>query len=172
VGEAASAGGVTWEEWAAKIGRTVPSLYNVRLTHPDFPAPVGRRPRPGGAPGTAFDVFDEAALDGWLAAHPRMLPPVVTFDGDVGEELTLSAIAARSRHADTGRRVDRKTVYQYKVHPDFPEPVGGGNLFRAGEVLAFLNSRPGSGNWGRGEGRRRKSPPGAADPAPAGPGAP
>lgn len=172
------AAGVTLEEWADRNGRVVGTVYNARSKHPDFPDPIGCRPRPGGARGTPHDLYDEAALDAWLAAHPRRLPPAIAFDGDPDELLTLSAIARRSRHADTDRRVDGKTVYQYRDRPGFPEPASGTpyRLYRAGDVVDWLsNNRPGSGNWGRGQrpgGRPRTGRATGAGPAPAGPGTP
>ncbi len=146
---------VTLAEWAERHGRTVGTAWSHWTSRPDFPRPVGRRPRPGGAPGTAIAEYDEAELDAWLAAQPGMgPPPPVAFDGDIEELLTLSAFAARAQAA--GKTLERSTIYQYRDREDFPKPVNG-RFYRAGDVLEFMNSRPGPGNRLRGSARRRRA---------------
>jgi hypothetical protein len=147
---------VTLAQWAEQHGRTLRSVYTHWKPHPDFPAPVGRRPRPTGG-GTAFDEYDLHELETWLTSQPRKRPPPpIVFAGPPDELVTLSAFASRARSG--GNPVDGKTVYQCRGRPGFPAPVQGSS-YRAGDVLTFLNSRrPGSGNRARGKRRKASHP--------------
>lgn len=143
---------MTLAEIAARYERTARSVQTHWLRYPDFPAPLGLRPRAGGGRGRLPAEYDQDAVKAFLTRHPELLPPApIRYDGDLAGELTLSEFAHQATHAD-GRPLDPKSVYQCRDQPGFPAPVAE-TRYRAGEVLAFMNARPGSGNRLRGEAR-------------------
>jgi len=84
-------------------------------------------------------LYDESALDGWIAAQPDLDPPERI-------ELSMLEIGADDR-ITLGRFADiigkaRKTVSQHRDREGFPVP-GAGGRYRAGDLLAYWNARTG-----------------------------
>lgn len=70
------AGLTTLHQWAPRHGRTYDYVRQVWRRRPGFPDPAGEMPargRHGGGRGEL--LFDEAALDAWLASQPDLAPP-------------------------------------------------------------------------------------------------
>jgi hypothetical protein len=144
------AGLTTLRRWAATHGRTYDHVRHFWRKRPDFPDSVGElssRGRHGG--GIGEQLWEESALDGWLAAQPDLVPP---------ERIEASALGiSPDERLSLGRFADligkaRKTVTQHRDRPGFPEP-GPDGRYRAGDLLAYWNARTGR----RGPGRRTGS---------------
>jgi hypothetical protein len=84
-------------------------------------------------------LFDEAALDAWLAAQAHLAPPeridLTALRADPDDRVTLSRFAAM-----IGK--DRKTVTQHRSRPGFPDGDPDGR-YRVGDLLQYWNERPG-----------------------------
>jgi hypothetical protein len=84
-------------------------------------------------------MYEEAALDAWLAAQDDLQPPVrvdaSTFPVDLDERITLWRFAEI-----IGK--NSKTVNQHRTRPGFPE-AGPDGKYRAGDLLDYWNNRPG-----------------------------
>ncbi len=105
-----------------------------------FPAPVGELPargRHGGGRGEL--LFDEQALDAWLAAQSELSPPerfdLAALGLRPGDQITLGRFATLIGRA-------RNTVTQHRDRPGFPQPREDGT-YRAGDLLNYWNSRTG-----------------------------
>jgi hypothetical protein len=134
------AGLTTLRLWASEQGRTHHYVRQFWRRRPGFPDPVGELPPAGHhGGGRGEHLYDQAALNAWLAAQPDLAPPdrvdprTLRIAGD--ERVTLGRFAAL-----IGK--DRKTVTQHRDRPGFPEP-GIDGLYRAGDLLEYWNSRPG-----------------------------
>lgn len=82
-------------------------------------------------------LFDEAALDKWLAARPELAPPerVGSLPVDPDERMTLGRFASLIGKAN-------KTVTQHRGRVGFPESSGDGK-YRVGDLLEYWNTRDG-----------------------------
>jgi hypothetical protein len=125
--------------WAARHGRSHDRVRHWRAD-PDFPEQAGDLPpngRHGG--GIGEQCFDEVALDAGLAGRADLAPPeridpsAARIDPD--ERITLGRFAGLIGKA-------RGTVNQHWDRPGFPES-GEDGLYRAGDLLAYWNARPG-----------------------------
>jgi hypothetical protein len=139
-------GMTTLRMWAARHGRSHDYVRHWRK-RPGFPQQTGALPsrgRHGGGYGEPF--FDEAALDGWFAAQPDLVPPERIDSSaaqiDPAERITLGRFAGLIGKA-------RGTVNQHRSRPGFPEP-GPDGLYLAEDLLGYWNARRGR----RGEARR------------------
>lgn len=133
-------GWITLRRWAPRHGRTFGYVQRYWRGQPGFPAPVGELPsrgRHGGGRGEL--LFDEAALDTWLAAHPDLGSPEridpAASGIDLDERITLGRFAALVGKA-------RKTVTQHRGRPGFPAADEEG-LYRVGDLFEYWNSRTG-----------------------------
>jgi hypothetical protein len=134
------AGLTTLRIWAPRQGRTAGYVQRYWRRRPDFPEPVGELPargRHGGGLGEL--LFDEAALDAWLAEQPRLAPPERV--DPAGVEVDLDARITLGRFAGLIGK-SRKTVTQHRGRPGFPSADAAGR-YRAGDLLAYWNDRPG-----------------------------
>jgi hypothetical protein len=134
--------------WASGHGRTHHYVRQFWRCRPGFPDPVSELPPNGHhGGGRGEHLYDEAALDAWLAAQPDLAAPDRVDPGAFqiapDERITLGRFAAL-----IGK--DRKTVTQHRDRPGFPEPDPDGT-YRTGDLLGYWNSRPGY----RGPARRR-----------------
>jgi hypothetical protein len=130
----------TLRRWALRHGRSHDYVRQFWRRLPGFPDPAGELPargRHGGGRGEL--LFEQAALDSWMAAQPGLAPPeridpaALRIDPD--ERVTLGRFAAL-----IGK--DRKTVTQHRDRPEFPEPDPGGR-YRVADLLGYWNSRTG-----------------------------
>jgi hypothetical protein len=144
---APSAGLIPLKTWSVRQGRTHDYVRQFWRKRPGFPDPVGESPavgRHGGGRGEL--LFDESALNGWLAAQSDLRPP---------DRIELSALGIGAEDRVTlGRFADaidkgRKTVTQHRGREGFPEP-GTDGLYRAGDLAEYWNARTGR----RGKGRK------------------
>ena len=126
--------------WASRHGRTLEAVRHKWRKQAGFPDPVGElssRGRRGGGRGQL--LFDEAALDAWLAAQAHLAPPeridLTALRADPDDRVTLSRFAAM-----IGK--DRKTVTQHRSRPGFPDGDPDGR-YRVGDLLQYWNERPG-----------------------------
>jgi hypothetical protein len=131
-------GWTTLRRWAPEHDRTFGYAQRYWRRRPDFPPPVGELPprgRHGGGRGEL--LFDGAALDAWLAAHPDLAPPERTDSAgiDLEERITLSRFAALIGKA-------RMTVAQHRGRSGFPAASEDGR-YRAGDLFEYWNSRTG-----------------------------
>jgi hypothetical protein len=133
-------GQTTLRRWAPRHGRTYDYVRQFWRRRPGFPDPVGELPargRHGGGPGEL--LFDEAALDAWLAAQPDLAPPERIDPSAAGidpqERITLTRFAKLA-----GRT--RQTVAQHRDRPGFP-PAEEDGTYRTGDLLQYWNSRTG-----------------------------
>ena len=130
----------TLRRWGPRQGRSAAYVRQNWRRRPGFPDPVGELPargRHGGGRGEL--LFNEAALDAWLAAQsdlasPERIDPAVLRIAPT-ERITLGRFAAL-----IGK--DRKTVTQHRSRPGFPEPDPDG-LYRAEELIKYWNTRTG-----------------------------
>lgn len=146
--------GLTVPELADHYDVTPGQIYQEWVRAPDFPRPVGYRPRVGTG-GTPLAEFDPREVGRWHAHQPGLQPPPqIVFEGSLELVAPLGTLARRMTvHC---RPVAAKTVSQYRHHPDFPDPVpneSSRECFRAGDVVDFMNRRPGKGNRTRGSSR-------------------
>jgi hypothetical protein len=132
-------GTTTLRRWAAQHGRTYDCLRRWRQRE-GFPAPVGELPsrgRHGGGRGEL--LFDEHALDEWLAGQVDLEPPerfdLASLGLAADERITLGRFAGLVGLA-------RATVTQHRGRSGFP-PADGGGTYSAGELLDYWNSRAG-----------------------------
>jgi hypothetical protein len=104
---------------------------------PGFPEPVGTLEPAEQRRGRRELLFDEAALDAWLAARPELAPPerVVVFPVDLDERITLGRFASLIGKAN-------KTVTQHRDRTGFPNS-GEDGKYRAGDLLDYWNKRVG-----------------------------
>jgi hypothetical protein len=128
----------TLRGWAVRQGRTPSYVQGYWRRRPDFPSPVGELPsrgRHGGGRGEL--LYDESALDEWLAGQQGLASPerIDTDVIDQDERITLSRFAGLIGKS-------RKTVTQHRGRSGFPE-VGEDGLYRAGDLLAYWNARAG-----------------------------
>jgi hypothetical protein len=130
----------TLHRWAPKHGRTYNHVRQFWRRRPGFPEPVGTLPpRDPHQRGRHELLFDEAALDAWLAAQTDLEPPeridpsVLTVGLD--ERITLGRFAGI-----IGK--NRRTVHQHRDRPGFPSPDADG-LYRAGDLFDYWNQRLG-----------------------------
>lgn len=133
-------GQTTLRRWAIRHGRSLRSVQRYRRQWPGFPEPAGELPahgRNGG--GRGEQLFDEAALDAWLASQPGLAPPEridpAPLRIDPDQRVTLGRFAAL-----IGK--DRKTVTQHRKRPGFPGP-GPDGTYEVRELLEYWNMRPG-----------------------------
>jgi hypothetical protein len=101
---------------------------------------VGELPARGHRGGGRGELlFDETALDTWLASQAGLAPPeridAQALRIDLESRITLSHFAELISK-------DRKTVTQHRDRPGFPAPDEAGR-FRAGDLVSYWNTRPG-----------------------------
>jgi len=144
------AGMTTLRRWAARHGRTYDYVRQFWRRREGFPEPVGKLPgrgRHGGGPGEL--LFDEKALDAWLAAQSDLAPPerfdLAALGVKPGDRITLGHFAKLIGKA-------RATVTQHRDRPGFPQP-GDDGTYRAGDLFTYWNSRIGY----RGQARSRSA---------------
>ena len=148
------AGLTTLRRWAAEHGRTHHYIRQFWRTRPDFPDPVGELPPTGHRGGGRGEhLYDQAALNAWLAAQPDLAAPDRIDPGalriSAAERITLGRFAAL-----IGK--DRKTVTQHRDRPGFPQADADGT-YRAGDLIGYWNLR--SGRRGPGQpGRQPQQP--------------
>jgi hypothetical protein len=123
--------------WAARHGRTYNHVRQYWGGMLGFPEPVGTLEPAEQRRGRRELLFDEAALDAWLAAQPELAPPerVEAFPVDPDERITLGRFAVLIDKAN-------KTVTQHRGRVGFPEANTAG-LYRAGDLIEYWNTRPG-----------------------------
>lgn len=134
------AGLTTLRKWAARQGRTHDYVRLFWRKREGFPDPAGELPargRHGG--GLGEQLFDETALDAWLAAQPELGPPerieLSALGTGADERITLGRFASLIGKA-------RKTVTQHRDRPGFPD-AGADGTYRLGDLLAYWNARTG-----------------------------
>jgi hypothetical protein len=139
-GEELPPGLTTLRRWGPQQGRSEAYVRQNWRRRPGFPDPVGEFPargRNGGGRGEL--LFDQAALDAWLAAQPDLAPPERIDPAALritpGARITLGRFAAL-----IGK--DRKTITQHRGRLGFPEPDADGT-YLASELLAYWNTRTG-----------------------------
>lgn len=144
--EAIPAGLTTLRAWSTRQGRVYDYVRQFWRPRPGFPEPVGElRPRGRHGGGRGEHLYDEAALDGWRSAQSDLDPP---------ERIELSALGISADERVTLGRFagligkDRKTVTQHRDRPGFPA-AGEGGKYRAGDLLAYWNARPGRRGKGK-----------------------
>jgi hypothetical protein len=130
----------TLRHWASRHGRTHDYVRQFWRRRSGFPGPVGELPPTGNRGGGRGEhLYDEAALDAWLAAQPGLSPPERIDPGavrlDPDERITLGRFAAL-----VGK--DRKTITQHRDRPGFPEPEADGT-YRFGDLIEYWNNRAG-----------------------------
>ncbi len=140
----------TLRRWAAEHGRTSDYVRLFWRSRPGFPEPAtSLRPRGRHGGGRGELLFEEAALNAWLAAQDDLHPPerVDPSGLEVGENdrVTLGRFAAL-----IGK--DRKTVTQHRDRPGFPAPSADGT-YRLGDLVRYWNARTGR----RGPARKKAS---------------
>lgn len=138
--EGIPAGLTTLRMWATSHGRTYDHVRNFWRKRQGFPDPVCELPsrgRHGG--GTGEQLWEESALDGWLAAQPDLHPPerIALSALDIGADDRISL----GRFADLVGKA-RKTVTQHRDRPGFPKP-GADGRYCAGDLVSYWNSRTG-----------------------------
>ncbi|HXL95677.1 MAG TPA: hypothetical protein VN969_42700 [Streptosporangiaceae bacterium] len=132
-------GTTTLRRWAAQHGRTYDCLRRWRRRD-GFPAPAGELPprgRHGGGRGEL--LFDELAIDEWLAGQADLESPERFDLASLGlvpdDRITLGRFAALIGLA-------RATVTQHRDRPGFPS-AGADGAYPAGDLLDYWNSRTG-----------------------------
>jgi hypothetical protein len=132
-------GTTTLRSWAARHGRTHDYLRRWRRRD-GFPSPVGELPargRHGGGRGEL--LFDEKALDTWLAGQADLEAPerfdLVALGLAADDRITLGRFAALAGRA-------RNTVIQHLERPGFPQ-AGADGTYRVGDLSDYWNSRTG-----------------------------
>ena len=147
---ARKAAALTIPEIAAKYGVSLRTVRRHWVNAAGFPDPIGTRPRPDGAPGTPFQEYDAGQVDAWRRTRKGRAPDPLTWPGDPDEKVTIGAFAARARRPD-GSPFDvtgGTAVRRFKDTKTFPLRAceRGQNIYRAGDLLAFVNNRLGPGN--------------------------
>ena len=141
---------VTLAGYADQIGVGEHHIHSYWMPRERFPEPVGQLPgrgRNGG--GRPRKVYLAKDLDDFRAGEPDLWPRKVTrivTELDPAEWVTIGFFAAHSRW-ETGGRPDRTTITQYQGAPGFPPgrkaPGARALKYRAGDLAAYLNARPG-----------------------------
>jgi hypothetical protein len=123
--------------WATRQGRTYNHVRQYWGGMPGFPESVGTLEPAEQRRGRRELLFDEAALDAWLAARPELAPPerVDSFPVGLDERMTLGRFASLIGRAN-------KTVTQHRRRSGFPDS-GEDGRYRAGDLLDYWNKRPG-----------------------------
>lgn len=149
---------VTLAEWAPSTGRTETSIKAHWRGLPGFPAPVGRRSRPG-VSGPGVPLFSLAALEAWRrsweATRERPVRQAFEVPGDPNELRTLGAIARLLGVAGSTLTQYREVFDQQATHED----RGRRRYYRVGDVVEILNARQGVGVARDPEGDQRRSAP-------------
>jgi hypothetical protein len=126
--------------WAPKHGRTYNHVRQFWRRRPGFPSPVGTlEPADTHRRGRRELLFDEAALDAWLATQTDLEPPerinLAVLSVGLDERITLGRFAGL-----IGK--NRRTVTQHRDRSGFPAP-GDDGRYRAGDLLDYWNQRLG-----------------------------
>lgn len=126
--------------WAPTHGRTYNHVRQFWRRRPGFPEPVGTLPPADPhRRGRRELLFEQAALDAWLAAQTNLEPPEridpATFPIGLDERITLGRFAGLIEK-------NRGTVAQHRDRPGFPAADTDGR-YRAGDLLDYWNQRPG-----------------------------
>ncbi|MCX4097717.1 hypothetical protein [Nocardia sp. alder85J] len=137
-------GWVTLAQWADKHGYSPEYVRNFWTPLLGFPAPASSHPRSASSGRFEAEVYSEAALDAFYAAHrPEHRGTTSMLDGP-DEFRTLGTIASMLG-------LDRKTVSQYRqaidaaVAAEDYQDRGARRLYRTRVVVDWLNARPGRG---------------------------
>jgi hypothetical protein len=130
----------TLRRWAARQGRTYDHVRQYWRKLRGFPEPAGTLEPAEHRRGRHELVFDEAALDAWLASRPELAPPtrVMDLQVDPDERITLGRFATLIGRAN-------KTVTQHRGRPNFPQ-AGVDGLYRVGDLIQYWNTRLGRRN--------------------------